>query len=111
MHAGAPCPEPLKRAVIDAVPDDIVWEFYGSTEARFTVCSPEDWLAHPGSVGRARPGRRLTTSIAVATDTTRSGAAASTTSTLGRYRGDYMRPPRTLVQQTTVINNITNVNE
>ncbi|HEX3149940.1 MAG TPA: hypothetical protein VHR66_17820 [Gemmataceae bacterium] len=25
----------------------------------------------------------------------------------GRYRGDYMRPPTTLVQQTTVINNIT----
>jgi hypothetical protein len=27
----------------------------------------------------------------------------------GRYRGDYLRPPVTLVQQTTVINNITNV--
>jgi acyl-CoA synthetase (AMP-forming)/AMP-acid ligase II len=38
-----------------------VWEFYGSTEAQFTVCSTDDWLAHPGSVGRARPGRRLET--------------------------------------------------
>jgi len=27
----------------------------------------------------------------------------------GRYRGDYLRPPATLVQQKTVINNITNV--
>jgi WXXGXW repeat (2 copies) len=27
----------------------------------------------------------------------------------GRYRGDYLRPPVTLVQQTTVVNNITNV--
>jgi acyl-CoA synthetase (AMP-forming)/AMP-acid ligase II len=36
-----------------------VWEFYGSTEAQFTVCGPDEWLAHPGSVGRARPGRRL----------------------------------------------------
>jgi len=61
VHAGAPCPEPLKRAVIDALPAGSVWEFYGSTEAQFTVCSPEDWLAHPGSVGRARPGRRLET--------------------------------------------------
>lgn len=61
VHAGAPCPEPLKRAVLDALPDGSVWEFYGSTEAQFTVCSPEDWLAHPGSVGRARPGRRLET--------------------------------------------------
>jgi acyl-CoA synthetase (AMP-forming)/AMP-acid ligase II len=61
VHAGAPCPAPLKRAVIEALPDDAVWEFYGSTEAQFTVCSTADWLAHPGSVGRARPGRRLET--------------------------------------------------
>jgi acyl-CoA synthetase (AMP-forming)/AMP-acid ligase II len=59
VHAGAPCPAPLKRAVIDALPPDGVWEFYGSTEAQFTVCSTADWLAAPGSVGRARPGRRL----------------------------------------------------
>ena len=61
VHAGAPCPAPLKRAVLQALPEGSVWEFYGSTEAQFTVCSPEDWLAHPGSVGRARPGRRLET--------------------------------------------------
>jgi long-chain acyl-CoA synthetase len=60
-HAGAPCPEPLKRQVLEALPPDAVWEFYGSTEAQFTVCSTADWLAHPGSVGRARPGRRLET--------------------------------------------------
>jgi len=58
-HAGAPCPAPLKRAVIEALPPGSVWEFYGSTEAQFTVCSTADWLAAPGSVGRARPGRRL----------------------------------------------------
>lgn len=61
VHAGAPCPEPLKRAVLAVLPEGSVWEFYGSTEAQFTVCSPEDWLANPGSVGRARPGRRLET--------------------------------------------------
>jgi acyl-CoA synthetase (AMP-forming)/AMP-acid ligase II len=60
-HAGAPCPAPLKRQVIDALPPGSVWEFYGSTEAQFTVCSTDDWLAHPGSVGRARPGRHLET--------------------------------------------------
>ncbi|MCW2583126.1 MAG: AMP-dependent Acyl-CoA synthetase and ligase, partial [Klenkia sp.] len=60
-HAGAPCPEPTKRAVVEALPDGAVWEFYGSTEAQFTVCSAADWLAHPGSVGRARPGRTLET--------------------------------------------------
>lgn len=61
VHAGAPCPEPLKRAVLAALPRGSVWEFYGSTEAQFTVCSPEDWQARPGSVGRARAGRRLET--------------------------------------------------
>lgn len=60
-HAGAPCPEPLKRAALDAFPAGSVWEFYGSTEAQFTVCGPDEWLARPGTVGRARPGRALST--------------------------------------------------
>ena len=60
VHAGAPCPEPLKRQTMAAFPPDSVWEFYGSTEGQFTVCSPGEWLAHPGTVGRARPQRRLT---------------------------------------------------
>ncbi len=37
----------------------VLWEFYGSTEGQFTVCSPDEWLARPGTVGRARPGRTL----------------------------------------------------
>jgi long-chain acyl-CoA synthetase len=58
-HAGAPCPEPLKRAAMAAFPAGAVWEFYGSTEGQFTVCPPDVWLEAPGTVGRARPGRRL----------------------------------------------------
>ncbi len=58
-HAGSPCPERVKRAAIAAFPDGSVTEFYGSTEAQFTVCPPEVWLAHPGTVGAARPGREL----------------------------------------------------
>ena len=41
------------------VPDGALWEFYGSTEGQFTVCSPGEWLGRPGTVGRARPGRTL----------------------------------------------------
>ena len=58
-HAGAPCPEPLKRRALEAFPAGSVWEFYGSTEGQFTACSPEQWLERPGSVGPARPGRSL----------------------------------------------------
>lgn len=59
-HAGSPCPDPLKRRALDAFPEGSLWEFYGSTEGQFTVCSPEEWLARPGTVGRARPGRTIT---------------------------------------------------
>lgn len=58
-HAGAPCPESVKRATMARARPGVVWEFYGSTEAQYTVCPPDDWLDHPGTVGRARPGRRL----------------------------------------------------
>lgn len=58
-HAGAPCPEPLKRRLVELFPAGSTWEFYGSTEGQFTACRSEEWLEHPGTVGRARPGRRL----------------------------------------------------
>jgi acyl-CoA synthetase (AMP-forming)/AMP-acid ligase II len=58
-HAGAPCPESVKRATMARVPPGVVWEFYGSTEAQYTVCPPDEWLEHPGTVGRARAGRHL----------------------------------------------------
>jgi long-chain acyl-CoA synthetase len=44
---------------MDRVGRDVLWEFYGSTEGQFTVCPPAEWLERPGTVGRARPGRRL----------------------------------------------------
>lgn len=58
-HAGAPCPQHLKRRLIEAFPASSTWEFYGSTEGQFTACRSEEWLDHPGTVGRARPGRTL----------------------------------------------------
>jgi long-chain acyl-CoA synthetase len=58
-HAGSPCPPSLKREAMARVGPGVLWEFYGSTEGQFTVCPPEQWRAHPGTVGRARPGRSL----------------------------------------------------
>jgi long-chain acyl-CoA synthetase len=59
LHAGAPCPEPIKRQAVEAFGIDRLWEFYGSTEGQFTVCSSAEWFERPGTVGRARPGRTL----------------------------------------------------
>lgn len=58
-HAGAPCPDPVKRRLIATFPAGTTWEFYGATEGQFTACRSEEWLARPGTVGRARPGRTL----------------------------------------------------
>ncbi|CAN5792008.1 acyl-CoA synthetase [soil metagenome] len=53
IHAAAPCPVDVKQAMIDWL-GPIVYEYYGSTEAHgMTFISSEEWLAHPGSVGRA----------------------------------------------------------
>ncbi len=59
VHAGSPCPPAVKRAALRRARPGAVWEFYGSTEGQFTVCGPDEWTARPGTVGRARPGRRL----------------------------------------------------
>ncbi len=58
-HAGAACPPDLKRRLMETFPAGSTWEFYGSTEGQFTACRSEEWAEHPGTVGRARPGRRL----------------------------------------------------
>ena len=53
MHAGAPCPAPVKRDMIDWL-GLIVSEHYGSTEVGvITYCDAQEWLDHPGTVGKA----------------------------------------------------------
>lgn len=59
VHAAAPCPIDVKRAMIDWW-GPIIFEYYGSTESGpVTACNSEDWLAHPGTVGRAVNGALL----------------------------------------------------
>ena len=51
-HAAAPCPIPVKRAMIDWW-GPIIGEYYAGTEGNgFCAISSPEWLAHPGSVGR-----------------------------------------------------------
>lgn len=56
IHAAAPCPETVKRAMLDWW-GPIVYEYYSGTEANgSTAITPAEWEAHPGSVGRAIHG-------------------------------------------------------
>ena len=59
IHAAAPCPVPVKEAMI-AWLGPVLIEYYGATEANgFTWCDSAGWLAHKGTVGKAILGEVL----------------------------------------------------
>ena len=52
VHAAAPCPVEVKQQMLEWL-GPVVHEYYASTEANgATYVGPEDWLAHPGTVGK-----------------------------------------------------------
>lgn len=56
IHAAAPCPIPVKEAMLDWW-GPIIHEYYAGTENNgLAAIGPEEWLAHKGSVGRAMVG-------------------------------------------------------
>lgn len=57
IHAAAPCPVPVKQAMIDWW-GPIVHEYYSGTECcGITALSSAEWLERPGSVGKAVLGK------------------------------------------------------
>jgi len=59
IHAAAPCPADVKRAMIEWW-GPVIHEFYGSTESgAVTFASSEDALRKPGTVGKISPGAEL----------------------------------------------------
>ncbi len=51
IHAAAPCPVDVKQKMMEWF-GPIIHEYYGGTEGfAGTTIGPEEWLAHPGSVG------------------------------------------------------------
>ena len=57
IHAAAPCPVPIKQQMIEWW-GPIIWEYYAGTEGNgLTLVSSAEWLAHPGTVGRAVVGK------------------------------------------------------
>jgi acyl-CoA synthetase (AMP-forming)/AMP-acid ligase II len=56
IHAAAPCPIDVKRAMIDWW-GPVIYEYYAATEAvGMTFIDSAQWLERPGSVGRAGLG-------------------------------------------------------
>ena len=56
IHAAAPCPAGIKHQMFDWW-GPIIYEYYGGTELNgFTHCNPQEWLDHPGTVGKALLG-------------------------------------------------------
>jgi long-chain acyl-CoA synthetase len=59
IHAAAPCPADVKRAMIEWW-GPVIYEFYGSTESSaVTFANSEDALKKPGTVGLIAPGAEL----------------------------------------------------
>ena len=56
IHAAAPCPVEVKQQMIDWL-GPVISEYYAGSEGNgMTMIGSPDWLAHPGSVGRAIVG-------------------------------------------------------
>jgi len=54
IHAAAPCPVGIKRAMLEWW-GPCVYEYYAATEGGGTIATPQDWLERPGTVGSAWP--------------------------------------------------------
>jgi long-chain acyl-CoA synthetase len=58
IHSAAPCPVEVKRRML-AWWGPIIYEYYAASEGGGTVATPQDWLAKPGTVGKAWPMSEL----------------------------------------------------
>ncbi len=60
VHMGAPIDPALKRRWLDLLGPERLTEVYASTESNgLTVIRGDEWLAHPGSVGRPAGGTEV----------------------------------------------------
>ncbi len=57
IHAAAPCPVQIKKAMIDWWGPIIVEYYAGSEGVGLSMVRSEEWLAHPGTVGRVIFGK------------------------------------------------------
>ena len=57
IHAAAPVPVPVKQAMIEWWGPILIEYYAGSEGVGMTLVKSEDWLEHPGTVGRAIHGK------------------------------------------------------
>jgi len=55
VHGAAPCPQEVKRRMLDWW-GPVVVEYYAASEGGGALITAQEWLERPGSVGRAWPG-------------------------------------------------------
>jgi fatty-acyl-CoA synthase len=56
IHAAAPCPVDVKRAMLEWW-GPVIYEYYAATEGiGITMVGPEEWLSKPGTVGKSLLG-------------------------------------------------------
>ena len=58
VQSAAACPPETKRRMLEWWGPAFL-EVYGGSEGSFTKITSQDWLRHPGSVGRPNPGMRI----------------------------------------------------
>jgi long-chain acyl-CoA synthetase len=58
VHGAAPCPQEVKRKMIEWW-GDTIQEYYAATEGGGTVIGAKEWMAKPGSVGLPWPGSEI----------------------------------------------------
>jgi long-chain acyl-CoA synthetase len=58
IHSAAPCPVDVKRRMLDWW-GPVIQEYYAASEGGGTLATAADWLARPGTVGKAWPFSRL----------------------------------------------------
>ena len=56
LHGAGPCSRSVKEEMFEWF-GPVIHEMYAASEGPGTWITPEEWLAHPGSVGRADPSR------------------------------------------------------
>ncbi len=58
VHAAAPCPPAVKQAMLEWW-GPVIDEYYAASEGGGTIVFAEEWLARPGTVGRAWPNSEV----------------------------------------------------